>query len=107
MRLLVDAQLPPALCDWLRERGYEAEHVTAALGGETPDRDIARHVEEHAMVLVTKDDDFRLRHPPVRSRLLWLRCGNIGNRGLRVWLADRWTAIEERLAQGETVIEVR
>lgn len=107
MRLLVDAQLPPGLCDWFRERGHQAEHVATVLGGETPDRDIARHVEEHALVLVTKDDDFRLRHPPIRSRLLWLRCGNIGNRGLRLWLAARWEAIEQRLEQGDVVIEVR
>ena len=27
-------------------------------------------------MLVTKDDDFLLRHPPDCSRLIWLRCGN-------------------------------
>ena len=27
MRFLVDAQLPPGLCGWLRERGHEAVHV--------------------------------------------------------------------------------
>lgn len=31
MRFLVDAQLPPALCRWLHERGHEAAHV-AELG---------------------------------------------------------------------------
>lgn len=39
---------------------------------------------------MTKDDDFLLRHPPVRSRLIWLRCGNITNRALREWLGKRW-----------------
>lgn len=29
MRLLVDAQLPPALCDGFHERGHAAEHVIA------------------------------------------------------------------------------
>ncbi|MGK6317981.1 DUF5615 family PIN-like protein [Sphingomonas sp. DT-204] len=28
MRFLIDAQLPPALCGWLRERGHEAIHVS-------------------------------------------------------------------------------
>ncbi|MEK7343904.1 MAG: DUF5615 family PIN-like protein [Pseudomonadota bacterium] len=59
------------------------------------------------MTLVTKDDDFLLRHPPVRSRLLWLRCGNISNRGLRIWLDARWPMIAERLDQGDRVVEVR
>jgi len=30
MRFLVDAQLPPALCGWLRERGHDALHVVEA-----------------------------------------------------------------------------
>lgn len=107
MRLLVDAQLPPGLCDWLRDRGHEAEHVIALLGGATPDGEIAAYAEEHALVLVTKDDDFLTRHPPRRSRLLWLRCGNISNRGLRLWLEPLWPEIEQRLAEGDTVIEVR
>ena len=107
MRLLVDVQLPPGLCDWLRGRGHEAEHVFPLLGGETPDRAIAAYVEEYALTLVTKDDDFLTRHPPRRSRLLWLRCGNISNRALRVWLDARWPTIEQRLAEGDTVIEVR
>ena len=106
MRLLIDAQLPPALCDWFRDRGHEAEHIRDILGGQTPDPEIARYAEQHEAVLVTKDDDF-LRHPPDRSRLIWLRCGNISNRRLRLWLAPRWLLIEERLEQGEKVIEVR
>lgn len=77
------------------------------LGGETPDRAIAAYAEDHALVLVTKDDDFLYCYPPVRSTLLWLRCGNISNRGLRLWLDARWPAIGQRLADGESVIEVR
>ena len=106
-RLLVDAQLPPALCDWFNERGFAAAHVRDVLGGQTPDRDIAAYAEANALILVTKDDDFLLRYPPIRSRLLWLRCGNISNRGLRLWLDPLWPAIEARLREGDLVIEVR
>jgi predicted nuclease of predicted toxin-antitoxin system len=107
MRLLIDAQLPQALCGWFIDRGHEAEHVRDILGGQTPDREIARHAEQHALVLVTMDDDFLLRHPPERSRLVWLRCCNLSNRALRAWLDLRWPAVEERLSQGEKVVEVR
>jgi predicted nuclease of predicted toxin-antitoxin system len=107
MRFLIDAQLPPGLCDWFRERGFDAAHVRDELGGQAPDRTIANHVERHGIVLVTKDDDFLLRYPPVHARLLWLRCGNITNRGLRVWLDERWSAIEQRLGDGDLIIEVR
>jgi len=43
MRFLIDAQLPPALCSWFQEQGHVAEHVTASLGGQTPDRLIANY----------------------------------------------------------------
>jgi predicted nuclease of predicted toxin-antitoxin system len=89
MRFLIDAQLPPALCGWFEERGFEAEHVSQRLGGQTPDVKIAAYAAEGGFVLVTKDDDFALRHLPDRYRLLWLRCGNITNRALRVWLLER------------------
>ncbi|HZG07795.1 MAG TPA: DUF5615 family PIN-like protein [Allosphingosinicella sp.] len=75
MRFLIDAQLPPALCDWFGERGFEAEHVTQRLGGQAPDTQIAALAAADDSVLVTNDDDFALRHPPEDYRLLWLRYG--------------------------------
>ena len=32
MRVLIDAQLPPGLCGWFRERGVDADHVADVLG---------------------------------------------------------------------------
>ena len=107
MRFLIDAQLPPALCGWFQALGHEAEHVTMRLGGQTPDADVAACAVAGRFVLVTKDDDFALRHPPVDYRLLWLRCGNITNEALRVWLSERWEPILAALEAGETLVEVR
>jgi predicted nuclease of predicted toxin-antitoxin system len=107
MRFLIDAQLPPGLCGWLEERGFEAEHVSRALGGQTPDVEIATYAMSKAAVLITKDDDFALRHPPETYQLIWVRCGNITNRALSAWLLGRWTAIIEKLEAGERLIEVR
>lgn len=107
MRFLVDAQLPPSLCDWFEGHGFEAEHVTTRLGGQTPDAKIAAHAVAEQMVLVTKDDDFASRHPPGDYQLLWLRCGNITNRALREWLGARWEAVATRLGAGESLVEVR
>ncbi|HET9637627.1 MAG TPA: DUF5615 family PIN-like protein [Allosphingosinicella sp.] len=107
MRFLIDAQLPPALCGWFRERGLEAGHVSERLGGQTPDAEIAACAVTEDLVLVTKDDDFALRHPPGAYRLVWLRCGNITNRALGEWLEERWAAIAAGLEAGEALIEVR
>ena len=104
---LIDAQLPPALAGWLEERGHAAEHVRDVLTGQAPDSWIATYARQRGSVLLTKDDDFALRHPPTDYRLVWLRCGNMSNRGLRDWLAARWAMVEQRLRAGERFVEVR
>lgn len=106
-RLLVDAQLPIALCVWFAERGWDADRVRTTLRGQAPDREIAAYAERQGLTLLTKDQDFLTRHPPVSSRLIWLRCGNMGNRALRAWLEPRWPQVETRLNMGDRVIEVR
>lgn len=107
MRCLIDAQLPPGLCGWLRDQGVEADHVAEVLGGQTSDAQIAQHAKANALVLITKDDDFRLRHTPGDYRLVWLRCGNVTNRALRAWLGERWPEVRQRLDDGELFVEVR
>jgi predicted nuclease of predicted toxin-antitoxin system len=104
MRFLVDAQLPPALCDWLRARGHEAEHVGA---GAIGDDAIARRAEQDAAILISKDEDFCTLRLPDRFGLLWLRCGNITNPALERWLDARWDQVERWLVEGERFIELR
>lgn len=107
MRFLIDAQLPQALAQWFEERGHEAAHVRDVLGGQAPDHDIADHARHNDLVLVTKDDDFVLRHPPTDYGLIWLRCGNMSNRRLCAWLDTRWSAVASKLDDEERMIEVR
>lgn len=107
MRFLVDAQLPEALCRWLEVRGHEAAYVGTTLTGETPDRDIASHAVERGYVLVSKDEDFVTRHPPIDYQLVWLRIGNASNKSLAAWLEPRFAAIVAKLEDGERLIEVR
>lgn len=107
MRFLIDAQLPQSLARWFEQRGHDAEHVRDVLDGQAPDRAIVERTRELGLILVTKDDDFALRYPPTEYALVWLRCGNMSNRALRVWLDVRWSAVEKRLRQGDTMIEVR
>lgn len=107
MRFLIDAQLPQSLIRWFEKRGHAAEHVRDVLDGQAPDRAIAERARDLGLILVTKDDDFALRYPPTDYVPLWLRCGNMSNRALTLWLDEPWSAIEARLAEGERVIEVR
>ena len=58
MRFLIDAQLPPALANWLEDQGHHAEHV-AALGLEgAEDPDIWVKARALDAILITKDEDF-------------------------------------------------
>jgi len=107
MKFLVDAQLPPALCGWLRGRGHEAVHVSDVGITGASDAAIAARAEADGAVLVTKDEDFGLLRLPDRFALVWLRCGNATNGALAAWLEARWNGIELLLEAGERFVEAR
>lgn len=50
MKFLVDAQLPPALCRWLRDRGEDATHVSEIEMLAASDRAIAARAEADGSV---------------------------------------------------------
>lgn len=109
MRFVVDAQLPPALAEWLRGRGHEAFAV----------RDIGmRHADDEAIrdwalregaIIVTKDEDFvrPTIGPYEEPQVLWVRTGNVVNRVLFVRFSRGWIEIETHLAAGAPVVELR
>ena len=107
MRFLVDAQLPPALCRWLEARGHQADHVANLGMLAAPDAEIAGYAEREQTILISKDEDFLVLRLPDRFGLLWLRCGNVTNAALGAWLDDRWSKVEQLLANGERLIELR
>lgn len=109
MRFLIDAQLPPALADWLNERGHSAEHVIDSLLNDAADSLIWDHALETGATIITKDEDFRIRAKRVSGgpAVVWLRIGNATNRNLLSWLEPRWPAIVQLLTEGDRLIEVR
>ena len=107
MNFLIDAQLPPALCGWLRERGHEAVHVFEIGMVAASDTEIAERAQADDAVLVSKDEDFVTLRMPDRFAFLWLWCGNASNRAPVAWLEPRWNGIEAFLNAGERFVEVR
>lgn len=107
MKFLIDAQLPPALCRWLRDHSHEAAHVSDIGMIAASDVAIAARAETDGAILVSKDEDFVVLRLPDRFALLWLRCGNATNRALVAWLEPRWERIEVLLEGGERLVEVR
>lgn len=107
MKFLVDAQLPPSLCGWLMERGHGAVHVQELGDAPLTDAAVSAYLEEQGAILFSKDEDFVTLRLPDRFAFLWLRCGNISNRGLREWLEDHWLSVERRLEAGARFITLR
>ena len=109
MRFLVDTQLPNALANWLREQGYQAEHVLEIGLAQSKDRAIWQYAQEHEAVIVTKDEDFAewVRRGRRGPAVIWLRIGNCSNPALRAWLEPLLPAVIRQLENGERLIEAR
>ena len=112
LRILVDAQVTPALAPWLR-REFGVEAIAARdLGlreAEDPVIFAAARAWGPGAVVVTKDSDFlrlleRQGPPP---QVVWLRCGNTSNAALRELFVARWPALRRLLETGEPLVEVR
>lgn len=109
MRFLVDAQLPPALAQLLRDHGHVAQHVTAIGPGDAPDRDLWQYALENESAIVTKDEDFSLmfamrgERPPV----VWVRIGNTRKAVLLTWFEPLIDQIVDLIENDQKLIELR
>jgi len=63
MTFLIDAQLPPAMAQWLCNAGHSAKHVEDLKMRQADDGDIWRHALKTGAIIVTKDEDFATRAP--------------------------------------------
>lgn len=92
----------------LVDRGHEAEHVADLDMLTAADPDIWLRAGSTRAVLVTKDEDFaRLHLASPGPVVLWLRLGNTTRRALLEWFEPRLSEIEELVARGERLIELR
>ena len=83
MKFLIDAQLPPMLCEILISKGVDALHVNSLpKGDESTDNDINRFANENEFVVITKDSDFYHSHMIFGEprKLLLITTGNIKNK---------------------------
>jgi predicted nuclease of predicted toxin-antitoxin system len=108
VKILVDAQMPPALAAWLREEGHDAQAVREVGLREADDRAIWAHALQTGAVILTKDEDFatRAQQVPDGPVIVWLRLGNSSNAALRAWLGPRLPGIVQLVAQGSRLVEV-
>lgn len=108
MKFLIDAQLPPVLAAWLRERGHDAKHAQDHGLREANDKDLASYAKALGAIIVTKDRDF-VASPIAEQRctVIWVRIGNVSTRTLLERFDANWAKVEEYLAEGNLVVELR
>ena len=110
MRLWLDAHISPALATWISsEFGIDCVAIRDLGLRAARDRSIFVAARDATADVLTKDEDFaelveQLGSPP---RVLWLRCGNTSNAALRQILKRELPAAIERLAAGESLVELR
>ena len=110
MRLLVDNQLPAALARWLSSKQLCAAHVTDVGLADASDSEIWRHAREESLVIVTKDDDFRILANHQRSvppQVVWVRLGNCRKQALFTAFDSVLPQLIEALEAGESIVEIR
>ncbi len=107
MRFIIDAQLPPALCIWLKGKGHDAQHVYDLGLGAASDHFIVERTIADEAFLISKDEDFLLLRLPDRFGFIWIRIGNATTCNLISWLEARWDQVEALLNTGERLIELR
>jgi predicted nuclease of predicted toxin-antitoxin system len=108
VRFLVDTNLPPALAKWLVERGYQADHAAALLSPQADDPEIWTRARELSAIVVTKDQDYLdLAARDGVGTVVLIRCGNLKLGAFAQWFAARAEAMEQLLAMGERVVELR
>ena len=78
MRLLLDQNLSPRLCELLRDLGDTVVHVRQVGVERADDATVRSHAAEHDFAIVTKDGDFNslaflFGAPP---KIVWIRRGN-------------------------------
>ena len=109
MKFIVDAQLPPRLADWLRDKGHEALALRDVGLRDAADPEIWRRAGDQGAIIVTKDEDFAAMaaRSAVGPQVLWVRTGNLLNRVLLQRFEAAWPQAEPLLANGARLVELR
>lgn len=109
MRFIVDANLPPALADWIRNAGHDASHISDLGLTTATDQQIWARARQDGACIVSKDEDFLILKTaePNGPALVWVRIGNATRPHLLDRFAKSWKQVLRELAAGEGVIEIR
>ncbi|MEM8528249.1 MAG: DUF5615 family PIN-like protein [Bacteroidota bacterium] len=108
LKLIIDAQLPMALKNWLLERGHDVIHTRDLPEGNlTPDREVIVVAEAEERIVTSKDSDFHKHYILHGSpkRILMITTGNIVNKVLLELFESNFHLVEEAFHNGSSIVE--
>jgi predicted nuclease of predicted toxin-antitoxin system len=106
MRLLVDACVDVRVCNWLRERGHDALHLSEQGLERLPDGDIFRKAAAEDRCVVTFDLDFgeiAALTRGVKASVILLRIGDPGWQRVVERLSSVLAASADAVAKGAVI----
>jgi predicted nuclease of predicted toxin-antitoxin system len=109
MIIWVDAQMSPAIAEWIAGNFPVSATAIRDLGlRDAKDNEIFQAAKRDNAVVMTKDSDFvllleRFGPPP---QVIWLTCGNTSNARLKAILTDTLPEAIEFLKSGEELVEI-
>ncbi|MFH1861078.1 MAG: DUF5615 family PIN-like protein [bacterium] len=109
MKIWVDAQLPPAIANWISENfNVEAVAVRELNLHEATDTEIFTAARNASAIVITKDIDFveLVNTHGTPPQVIWLTCGNTTNARLREILAQTLPSAIKLLESGEAIVEI-
>ena len=106
MRLLLDQNLSPRLCDRLRDIWTDVAHVRAVGLAAADDSAIWAYARQHGFTIVSKDGDFNGRSslygaPP---KVIWLALGNSSTSEIERGLRSHRDEIETFATEPDTTL---
>ena len=108
MKLLLDQNLSPHLCDRLRDVWADLVHVRTVGLATADDPVVWEYARQHDLIIVSKDGDFSGRAflfgaPP---KVIWVAVGNCSTRQIEQLLCRRRAQVEDFAASEDATLLV-
>ena len=110
MKILIDAQLSPALGAWINKtfpiiEAYSARSVGLRDSTDVEIYDFAKSAKD---IIMSKDSDFiqLIRDKGSPPYLLWITCGNTSNRAMKRILSKTLGKAISLIEKGEQIVEI-
>ena len=105
----VDANLPPQLAKWLKEKfSVNAVSLKDLSFLQASDKEIYFQASKKPVIILTKDEDFAelLRSEGAPPKVIWVTVGNISNQRLKEIILNNFQEAVQKLENENNLVEI-